>query len=49
MEGPPYLSGLMNNLLSKGEFSEIFKKSEIILLPKPGKDSNTISAYRPVF
>ena len=48
MEGPEYLSGVMNNLLSKGEFFEIFKKSEIMLLAKPGKDFNTTSAYRPV-
>ena len=42
------LSILFNAILKLGVFPKIWKTSQIIMIPKPGKDLTVPSSYRPI-
>ena len=42
------LATLFNSILLLGEFPKCWKTSEIIMVPKPGKDNTKVESYRPI-
>lgn len=43
-----YLIEVFNGCLSERVVSECWKTSKLVLIPKPGKDPSTMTAYRPI-
>lgn len=43
-----HLTFLLNAILRLGYFPNVWKISQIIMIPKPGKDLTQISSYRPI-
>ena len=38
----------MAELMTKGEIPKEWQKSKVVMIPKPGKDSRSIKAWRPI-
>ena len=44
----PKLMRLLKRCLSRGEFLVLWKEERMVLLPKPGRSSDSLSAFQPV-
>ncbi|GBN66974.1 Retrovirus-related Pol polyprotein from type-1 retrotransposable element R1 [Araneus ventricosus] len=47
-KSPPFLVSLFNRCLDMGNFPRPWKRAKLVLLNKPGKDTNDPRAYRPI-
>ena len=47
-KGIRYITYLFNAILRTNHFPEQWKKAQIIMIPKPGKDPNLVQSYRPI-
>lgn len=43
-----YLTTLFNSILRMAYYPSIWKVSQIVMIPKPGKPPNVVSSYRPI-
>ena len=47
-KGITYITYLFNAILRTNHFPDQWKKAQIIMIPKPGKDPNLVQSYRPI-
>lgn len=43
-----FLTSLFNAILRTSHFPDLWKASQIIMIPKPGKEPNLVNSYRPI-
>jgi hypothetical protein len=43
-----FLTSLFNAILRTSHFPDLWKASQIIMIPKPGKDPKLVTSYRPI-